>query len=206
MINPVYITGFFMSNAEPPDLLNFIQQTERAVTSVTEVLGSPNRHSPPTNSQIPPVPLPSSPSSDEESRVLPDAESVTDEIQDAWLATLDLKINELKVCLDSFSTSLSAVSKDVQSLEADARIKNAEADGKITDNGLREQMATRTYSFMRIWCTFVGVIIFFYVAANQFNPPKEVIIALMGTTTISIVGLVGFVVSGLFKSNNKVDK
>ncbi|EMX2273786.1 hypothetical protein AAGS20_001506 [Yersinia enterocolitica] len=59
---------------------------------------------------------------------------------------------------------------------------------------------------MRIWCTFVGVIIFFYVAANQFNPPKEVIIALMGTTTISIVGLVGFVVSGLFKSNNKVDK
>ncbi|ENK7127680.1 hypothetical protein AB3Y61_003291 [Serratia marcescens] len=53
---------------------------------------------------------------------------------------------------------------------------------------------------MERWCAFVALILFIYVAKHDGDPPTEVILALLGTCTISIIGLVGFVVSGLFKS------
>ncbi|EKS1846598.1 hypothetical protein QBD22_003546 [Cronobacter muytjensii] len=59
---------------------------------------------------------------------------------------------------------------------------------------------------MEKWCAFVGLIIFIYVAKHDGDPPMEVILALLGTCTISIIGLVGFVVSGLFKTAKKDEK
>ncbi len=67
-------------------------------------------------------------------------------------------------------------------------------------------MATSTFHFMQYWCAFVALMVFIYVAKSDGKPEKEVIIALMGTSTISIIGLVGFVVSGLFKNSKKDDK
>ncbi|NIL27692.1 hypothetical protein HB980_14205 [Yersinia massiliensis] len=56
---------------------------------------------------------------------------------------------------------------------------------------------------MERWCIFVALLIFIYFAKNEGNPPTEVMLALLGTCTVSIIGLVGFVVSGLFKSSTK---
>lgn len=86
-------------------------------------------------------------------------------------------------------------------LRAKTKNNHALARGKRIDNRLRLQMAAATFRFMQYWCIFVALVVFIYVAKNEGNPPKEVVIALLGTSTISIVGLVGFVVSGLFKSN-----
>lgn len=86
-------------------------------------------------------------------------------------------------------------------LRAKTKNNHALARGKRIDNRLRLQMAAATFRFMQYWCIFVALVVFIYVAKNEGNPPKEVIIALLGTSTISIVGLVGFVVSGLFKAN-----
>lgn len=112
------------------------------------------------------------------------------------LSSLNLQIAELGKCVDTLRTNLEGV-------QAETKRKNAETDGLLTDNELRKTMAERTYHFMSVWCTFVGFLILCYVVKKQFEPPETVIIALMGTTTVSIVGLVGFVVSGLFKSSNK---
>ena len=130
------------------------------------------------------------------------AEEVQKEEEDAAtlqrldLSSLNLQIAELGKCVDTLRTNL----EDVQ---AETKRKNAETDGLLTDNELRKTMADKTYQFMIVWCCFVGWVIFMYVLKKDFDPPEAVIIALMGTTTVSIVGLVGFVVSGLFKSNNK---
>lgn len=112
------------------------------------------------------------------------------------LSSLNLQIAELGKCVDTLKTNL-------ESVQAETKRKNAETDGLLTDNQLRKDMADKTYHFMRVWCSFVGMLIFFYVIKKEFEPPETVIIALMGTTTVSIVGLVGFVVSGLFRSSNK---
>lgn len=132
-------------------------------------------------------------------------ESATDELQEAWLASLDKKTNELNQCLQGIQESVAALSKNVEHLEAEARIKNAEADGKLADNALRKQMADRTYGFMVVWCLFIGSLIASYVIAYEGKPPTEFMLGLLGTCTISIIGLVGFVVSGLFKSPAKKD-
>lgn len=120
-----------------------------------------------------------------------DCETPTDELQDAWLVSLQ--------------ASTQGLNARVALLEAQgsAAIKHAEAEGKVTDNALRKDMADKTFHFMERWCMFVGMITFIYVAKHDGDPPKEFMLALLGTCTISIIGLVGFVVSGLFKSSGK---
>lgn len=84
--------------------------------------------------------------------------------------------------------------------------KKAETTGKEIDNDLRKKMASFTVHFMSWWCLFVAAMFASFLIAHDGKPPVESIVALLGTSTISIVGLVGFVVSGLFKSRKENDK
>ncbi|KGA37168.1 hypothetical protein F9U43_02130 [Pectobacterium versatile] len=59
---------------------------------------------------------------------------------------------------------------------------------------------------MEKWCGFVGLMVFIYFAKKEGEPPPEIMLALLGTCTISIIGLVGFVVSGLFKSKSNTSE
>ena len=86
------------------------------------------------------------------------------------------------------------------------RDKKAETTGKEIDNDLRKKMASFTVHFMSWWCLFVAAMFASFLIAHDGKPPVEAIVALLGTSTISIVGLVGFVVSGLFKSRKENDK
>ncbi|HEY1843662.1 MAG TPA: DUF2975 domain-containing protein [Buttiauxella sp.] len=169
------------------DLLQRLQAAEENLKTASAALGSEGQqaseqHQPETVQEI--------------------TEEVEKEEEDAAtmqrldLSSLNLQIAELGKCVETLSTNL-------EGMQAETKRKNAETDGLLTDNKLRETMAERTYHFMSVWCSFVGFLIFCYVVKMKFEPPETVIIALMGTTTVSIVGLVGFVVSGLFKSNNK---
>ncbi|WP_288368933.1 hypothetical protein [uncultured Enterobacter sp.] len=88
-------------------------------------------------------------------------------------------------------------------LKSGVRDKIADANGKEIDNVLRKKMASFTFSFMVCWCLFVGTMFVSYLIAHEGKPPPETMIALLGTSTLSIVGLVGFVVSGLFKSRKE---
>ncbi|ATB10888.1 DUF2975 domain-containing protein [Escherichia marmotae] len=169
------------------DLLRRLQQAEQNLITASAALGDEGCW-------------------DEESHEPESVEDAVDEMQkeeeDAAtmqrldLSSLNFQIAELSRCVETISTNL-------ESVQAETKRKNAETDGLLTDNELRRTMADKTYQFMIVWCCFVGWVIFMYVLKKDFDPPETIIIALMGTTTVSIVGLVGFVVSGLFKSNNK---
>ena len=91
-------------------------------------------------------------------------------------------------------------------LKSQVRDKIADATGKEIDNELRTKMASFTVWFMSCWCLFVVAMFTSFLIAHEGKPPVEAIVALLGTSTISIVGLVGFVVSGLFKSRKDSDK
>ncbi|MDU5487212.1 MAG: hypothetical protein E6093_17285 [Serratia liquefaciens] len=161
-----------MSESEASKLKQETKATERAVTGVAP-LGKLPEPPPPFHGPIRP---PESCASDS-----PDKTSEEDELQNAWLSSLDSRVKLIEA-------------------NAFAAVKHAEADGKHTDNSLRKDMADKTFCFMERWCAFVALILFIYVAKHDGDPPTEVILALLGTCTISIIGLVGFVVSGLFKS------
>jgi hypothetical protein len=123
--------------------------------------------------------------------------SVTGEEEDL-LTTNDDETHEQMQAL-----RLDAQDVALEKLRAEIRVMDVAVDGNKIDNSLRQKMADMTFYFMVCWCTFVAVVFFIYLACNDGKPPVGAIIALLGTSSLSIIGLVGFVVSGLFKSQKK---
>ena len=68
---------------------------------------------------------------------------------------------------------------------------------------LLKKYADRVFVFMFVWCAFV----FAVLLANALCPEKvfridtSVLCTLIGGTTISVIGLVGFMMQGLFHTN-----
>lgn len=170
-----------MSDSEASKLQKETKATEQAVSSVVELGDLPPLGSLPE--PPPEVHGPNKPANNTDSPETSDE----DEFQNAWLNSIDARLKYIEA-------------------NASAAIKHAEADGKHTDNSLRREMADKTFGFMEKWCVFVALIIFIYVAKHDGDPPKEIILALLGTCTVSIIGLVGFVVSGLFKTPKSESK
>jgi cation transport ATPase len=83
---------------------------------------------------------------------------------------------------------------------AEARKKHAEAADQETLTKLKEDLAHNVLFFMWIWCglMFLGVMTYFtsQLSLNK-EIPKEVILGMFTATTV-VVGLVGFILKGLF--------
>ena len=84
-----------------------------------------------------------------------------------------------------------------------AKIKklNAETKDKKQLTKLKKLYAEKTFHFMQTWCISVGILILFYVASvfdKEEVIPPEVMIAAFTSTTV-VVGLVGFMIKGLFQ-------
>jgi len=79
----------------------------------------------------------------------------------------------------------------------------ANVEEKKSNTKLKEDLAWRTFKFMEsfVCLIFVFLIYYFcYFAYNNEEIPKEVIIALITTSLAAVVGLVGFILKGLFGS------
>jgi len=78
-------------------------------------------------------------------------------------------------------------------------IKDRKADRK-----LRAKYADKIIRFLEVYSIVVGV---FIILAGfklfSFNLPNEVLIALVSSTAIAAIGLVGFIAKGLFDNNRK---
>lgn len=67
---------------------------------------------------------------------------------------------------------------------------------------LRKTYANRVYWFMIIWNLFVGFVVLAQgFGIGGFHLSTTVLTTLVGGTTVSVLGLVGFVVKGLFPAN-----
>ena len=76
----------------------------------------------------------------------------------------------------------------------------ARCDAYASETWLKEWLAPKVFNFMQMWCCYVAIIFLVYFLIKDRDVPSEVMIALLTTTTVSIIGLVGFLVQGLFKS------
>lgn len=90
--------------------------------------------------------------------------------------------------------------KDNSFAIAEARHMNAKAADQEKLTELKESLAHNVLFFMWIWCglMFLGVATYF-TAQLSLNKeiPKEVILGMFTATTV-VVGLVGFILKGLF--------
>lgn len=100
----------------------------------------------------------------------------------------------------SDTESYSEISSQLIKDEAEANLTNAKADDQKKLTELKESLAYNVLFFMWLWCglMFLGVIIYFtsQLALNK-EIPKEVIIGMFTATSV-VVGLVGYILKGLF--------
>jgi hypothetical protein len=84
---------------------------------------------------------------------------------------------------------------------ADLAHRYALTDNQITKTDLMKGLSKKCFIFMTSWCAFVVLVVIVYIVnvfiANELIK-ESIIITLLGSTTISVISLVGFIVKGLF--------
>ena len=67
---------------------------------------------------------------------------------------------------------------------------------------LRKKYANRVFFFMCIWSALSFLILLFHGCCKWFHLSDTILVTLTGGTTVSVIGLVGFIIQGLFNSKN----
>ncbi|WP_217522107.1 hypothetical protein [Vibrio metschnikovii] len=78
---------------------------------------------------------------------------------------------------------------------------HTENRGKGISDDLRKEMADKTFAFMERFSVFSAIVLWIYISLHlsKGNPiPENVMIALITTTFVTVIGLVGFILKGLF--------
>ena len=92
--------------------------------------------------------------------------------------------------------------KEEASLQEQQVLYLKEQINELTDlRGLRKTYAGRVYWFLVIWCLLLLIILVFQgFSISGFILSEATMVTLVGGTTASVIGLVGFIVRGLFGS------
>lgn len=69
---------------------------------------------------------------------------------------------------------------------------------KIANRGMRKVAAICVFSFMCAWSLALWVLIWWIGVRHNFVYDSTVLVTLIGGSSVSVIGLVGFVVKGLF--------
>lgn len=133
-------------------------------------------------------------------------------------------VNEPSPCGESLSSDTkqhisSTYYSEESSLDYEQRREIREhCEDTRTNRELRKEYASKVFVFMCAWCVLVFLIII--LDALTYTPIKDtqvqkdlsfqlsppVITTLIGGTTVSVIGLVGFMMQGLFHSNGSNGK
>jgi len=71
---------------------------------------------------------------------------------------------------------------------------------------LRKQVSSQVYAFLVVWCAVVlCMVIASACKDSNFLVPEKIQLTLVGGTTVSTIGLVSFIVKGLFPSDSGKD-
>jgi len=118
----------------------------------------------------------------------------TSDITESELPQIDNGEAEIKA--DAESIEISKLREEINQIKANI------AETK-SNTELKKKLAWKTFRFMEgfVCLIFVFLLYYFcYFAYNNEEVPKEVIIALITTSLAAVVGLVGFILKGLFGS------
>jgi hypothetical protein len=88
--------------------------------------------------------------------------------------------------------------KTAQARNIDANTRNTDAEVE-----LKKDLANKTFQYMQLVGNFVATIVMLYIASligTGKEIPENFMIALVTTTLATVVGLVGFILKGLFSN------
>lgn len=100
-----------------------------------------------------------------------------------------------------FSRLIGELSADNESLKAEIDRLKGESDFEKIRAKLLGPYANRVYVFLVTYCIFVGAVLLLQgFSVWGFKLSDTVLAVISGSTAASAIGLVGFVVNGLFKN------
>lgn len=89
--------------------------------------------------------------------------------------------------------------------EATAELERIKAKKTVDEvrAGMLEGYSNRVFNFVAIYCGVVGVMIFMagYTAVTKFRLSDAILSIIAGSTAVSVIGLIGMVITGLFGSS-----
>ena len=109
------------------------------------------------------------------------------------------------------TTAPSQLARDEENALGHLEIANKELAQLHSSEDLLEKKANRrmrqiaamcVFGFMCIWSLFLWGLIFWVGYKNNFVYDSKVLITLIGGSSVSVIGLVGFVIKGLFGNGN----
>lgn len=77
-------------------------------------------------------------------------------------------------------------------------LKELEVQGKAQDISMRKEYADKTFALVCIYMVCVFLLIFLACSPATFNMGDNVMMVLLGTTTINVIGLFAIVMKNLF--------
>ncbi|EGR4059951.1 hypothetical protein DDN77_17710 [Vibrio cholerae] len=89
----------------------------------------------------------------------------------------------------------------LNSQQAVRTLDDAKVDDLDGDRKLKKKLACKTFAFMERFSIFSAIVLWIYISLHlsKGNPiPENVMIALITTTFVTVIGLVGFILKGLF--------
>ena len=109
--------------------------------------------------------------------------------------------DKVEVCSEGGTKEIpvSDIEKNMQAALVDE--KNATTEDQKELTALKKQLGNKVFVFMTQFACFVGVVIVAYMTGNAFGVvllPENVILALITTTLATVIGLVSFILKGLF--------
>ena len=90
---------------------------------------------------------------------------------------------------------------DEREREANARKTHSEANEIETMTRVKEALADRTFNYMQSFSIFAALVFWIYISSllsQNKTIPDNVMIAFLTTTVATVLGLVGFILKGLF--------
>lgn len=90
--------------------------------------------------------------------------------------------------------------KDEELLDLKRKLHHAEIENNTRSelNSLIRPMATKTFWFMAFYSLGVGCVVVADGVGLHFSLPESVLNYLVGSTAVTVIGLVGMVVTGVF--------
>lgn len=105
--------------------------------------------------------------------------------------------------IDDFEELIQQIGGLTESLAAAeaemARLKST-SDIEVVKARMLEPYVNKVFNFVAVYCGFVGIILFMCAMKIEFELPETILAIISGSTAVSVIGLIGLVITGLFGS------
>lgn len=110
-----------------------------------------------------------------------------------------LSIDENESELDSAYLQIGQLADELAKASADLAAERARSDVEKVKAKLLEPYVNKVFNFVAVYCATVAIFIFMSALQQPgFKLPESILAIIAGSTAVSVIGLIGLVISGLF--------